>query len=166
MSWTYSGDPSTSEKDTIRFYLGDVDPNFPLLTDEEITFLNSEWADIYGAPLYTAAVAAEVVASRFAREVDVSADGVSVQIGQLQQRFNDLAQSLRDQYKAQYGWFDPVVANNVLSVNWDPEIAPLVFGIGFNDNYLAGRQNYGDYHPGRAVDWWHSDVQNEPIVWG
>jgi len=165
MSWTYSGNPGDSDKDQVRFYLGDVDPNFPLLTDEEITFLLSQW-DVYNAPLYSASVAAETVSARFAREVDVSADGVSVQIGQLQERFKGLAVVLRDQYHALYGFVDPSNLQNALALEWDPSIDPLVFGIGFNDNYLAGRQNYGNFHPGRAVDWWRSDVQNEPIVWG
>jgi len=166
MSWTYSGNPSTSDKDSVRFYVGDVDPTFPLLTDEEITFLIGQWEDNYNSPLYVAAVAAEVIAGRFAREVSVSADGVSVSLSELQQRFNDLANSLRDQYKALYGWFDPVTAVNILNDQFDPSIKPLMFGIGFNDNYQAGRQNYGDFHPGRSTDWWSGDVQNEPVVWG
>lgn len=166
MSWTYSGDPSASEKDQVRFYLGDVDSSFPLLTDEEINFLLTQWDDAYNGPLYIAAVAAEVVAGRFAKEISVSADGVSVQISELQQRYNELANSLRDQYKALYGFFDPVTAANILNDSFDPSIKPLIFAIGFNDNYLAGRQNYGDFHPGRTTDWWSGDVQNEPVVWG
>ena len=165
MAWTYSGNPGYSDKDQVRFYIGDTDPSFPLLTDEEITFLLGQW-DLYNAPLYAASVAAESIGSRFAREVDVSADGVSVQVGQLQQRYVTLASQLRNQYHSLYGFVDPIALQNTLSQDWDPSINPLVFGIGFNDNYLAGRQNYGDYHPGRAVDWWRSDVQNEPIVWG
>jgi len=166
MSWTYSGNPGSSDKDSVRFYVGDTDSSFPLLTDEEVQFLLDQWNTDYNAPLYVAAVAAEVISGRFAREVSVSADGVSVQLSELQERYNNLAVSLRDQYKALYGFFDPVTAANILSIEWDPEIKPLVFGIGFNDNYLAGRQNYGDFHPGRSTDWWKSDVQNEPIVWG
>lgn len=166
MSWSYSGNPASSNRDQVRFYVGDTDTNFQLLTNEEIDFLLVQWIDTYGAPLYIAAVAAENIAAKFAREVSVSADGVSVQIGDLQQRYNDLAASLRDQYKALYGNFDPITAISIMDMRWDPSIPSLVFGVGFNDNYLAGRQNYGDYHPGRAVDWWNSDVQNEPVVWG
>ena len=166
MSWTYSGDPSASEKDQVRFYVGDVDSTFPLLTDEEIGFLLTQWDEAYNGPLYVAAVAAEVISGRFAREVSVSADGVSAQIGELQQRYDTLANSLRDQYKALYGFFDPVTAANILNDTFDPSIKPLIFAIGFNDNYQAGRQNYGDFHPGRSIDWWSGDVQNEPVVWG
>ncbi|NBU90925.1 MAG: hypothetical protein EBS12_05705, partial [Flavobacteriia bacterium] len=92
----------------------------------------TQWSETYGAPLFIAAVAAENIAAKFAREVNVSADGVSVSIGELQQRFNDLAVSLRDQYKAKYGNFDPTTALNMFSDQWDPSIPSLVFGVGFN----------------------------------
>lgn len=39
MSWSYSGDPSTSPKDAVRFYLQDTDPDDPIMTDEDILFL-------------------------------------------------------------------------------------------------------------------------------
>lgn len=39
MSWTYSGDPSTSDLDRYRFLVGDTDAGEPLLQDEEIAFI-------------------------------------------------------------------------------------------------------------------------------
>lgn len=39
MSFTYSGDPSNSKLDAIRFELGDTSPVMPLLQDEEIQYL-------------------------------------------------------------------------------------------------------------------------------
>lgn len=42
MSWTYSGDPSKSQKDAARFAIGDTDSAKPLLQDEEITYLINE----------------------------------------------------------------------------------------------------------------------------
>lgn len=38
MAWTYSGDPSESKLDTVRFLIGDTDADYALLTDEEINF--------------------------------------------------------------------------------------------------------------------------------
>jgi len=38
MGWTYSADPTSSAKDAVRFMIGDIDPNNPLVQDEEITF--------------------------------------------------------------------------------------------------------------------------------
>lgn len=39
MSWSYSGDPSTSPRDETRFLLGDTVETARSLSDEEITFL-------------------------------------------------------------------------------------------------------------------------------
>lgn len=39
MSFSYSGDPSNSELDAVRFKLGDTSPVEPLLQDEEIQYL-------------------------------------------------------------------------------------------------------------------------------
>ena len=38
MTWNYSGDPSLSSRDAVRFLIGDTDPNDPLVTDEEIAY--------------------------------------------------------------------------------------------------------------------------------
>lgn len=147
MSWSYSGDPASSDKDTVRFYIQDTDPAMQMLQDEEISYLLSQWTTVSGSALFTSAVACEVIAGRFAREVDVSADGVSVSAGQLQQRYNDLATSLRDQYKAQYANNGPDISSVMLDLSQDNTIKPLNFGIGFMDNYLAGQENYGNYSP-------------------
>lgn len=45
MSWSYSGDPSTSELDRNRFMIGDTNEADPLFTDEELQFL----IDTYGS---------------------------------------------------------------------------------------------------------------------
>ena len=39
MSWSYSGDPSSSETDECRFLVGDTDINEPVMQDEEIQYL-------------------------------------------------------------------------------------------------------------------------------
>lgn len=44
MSWSYSGDPTSSEKDALRFLVGDTDIKRPVMQDEEILYL----VDTYG----------------------------------------------------------------------------------------------------------------------
>ncbi len=39
MSWSYSGDPSTSNRDAVRFYLQDTDEENQTMSDEDIDFL-------------------------------------------------------------------------------------------------------------------------------
>ena len=55
MTWTYSGDPGSSELDEVRFLIQDTDTDDQLLSDEELTYL----LDSYGDP-YSAAIAAVV----------------------------------------------------------------------------------------------------------
>lgn len=45
MSFTYSGDPSSSELDEARFLIGDTDESSPIMQDEEIQYI----IDTYGA---------------------------------------------------------------------------------------------------------------------
>lgn len=90
MAWTYVG-PADSEKDAVRFLLGDTDSDDQLIQDEEIIFLLEERQDRYHA----AADAAEQIAGRFSREVNQSADGLSWSGSSLQQQFFDLAEKLR-----------------------------------------------------------------------
>jgi hypothetical protein len=43
MSFSYSGNPATSDVDRYRFMLGDTDANAPILQDEEIAWLIQEY---------------------------------------------------------------------------------------------------------------------------
>lgn len=43
MSWSYSGDPTTSQLDECRFTIGDTDINAPIMQDEEIQYLISSY---------------------------------------------------------------------------------------------------------------------------
>lgn len=92
MTWSYVS-PSDSEKDAVRFLLGDTDPDDELIQDEEINFLLDERQDRYHA----AADAAEQIAGRFTREVNQSADGLSWSGSSLSQQFFELATKLRAQ---------------------------------------------------------------------
>ncbi|MFZ5852314.1 MAG: hypothetical protein ACOYY2_13100 [Actinomycetota bacterium] len=66
---TYSGNPATSEKDAVRFLVGDTDMARARLTDAEITWLLVEAA---GNAYQAAAAAAETIAGQYAREATVS----------------------------------------------------------------------------------------------
>lgn len=82
MAWTYSGDPSTSSKDAVRFLIGDTDTTDQQMQDEEINYLLT----LYGGDVYTAAiVAARSLASKYARFPDVRIGDYSTSNSQ---RFN------------------------------------------------------------------------------
>lgn len=148
--FSYSGDPGSSELDEVRFYVQDTDQFRPLLQDEEIEFLIAQWKPVYDSPLYVAAVCAEVISASFAAQVNVSADGINVDQGSLQSKYNDLAASLRDQYHALSGVNGPDLSS-LMSQDPDMSITPLTFGVGVMDNARAGGQDYGAYRgPGHG----------------
>lgn len=148
MSWSYSRDPSDSDLDAVRFYVQDTDPNDQLISDEEIEFLIAQWTPVYGSNLMVAAMAAEAIAAKFAREVSYSADGVSVGVNELQTKYDALASSLRDQYKQFDIGGGPEVGGVMWSDQPDPMIKPTIWAIGMNDNIRAGQQDFGDTVPG------------------
>jgi hypothetical protein len=144
MGYNYSGDPSDSPKDEVRFYLQDVDMTDPLLTDEEIEFYVGKLLPVYGNTLAVASYLADVIANRFAREIDLSADGISVSASQLQTKYRDMAKSLRAQWHAISGAGAlPDVGGILWGEELDPSIKPLVWAKGMDDNLRAGQQDYG-----------------------
>lgn len=147
MAWTYSGDPATSNRDAVRFHMQDTDIDRPLLSDEEVDYLIAQWYVSYGSLILVAAVGCEIVAGKYAGQVTVSADGVSVSVGELQGKYDTLAASLRDQYKLEQA-ASPMLEGVMHDLVSDPTIEPLRFGIGFTDNIRVGRQDYGNYDPG------------------
>lgn len=158
MTFSYTGSPGDSDIDTIRFYIQDTLAEDAFLTDEEIQFLIDEWMPINDSYLFVASVAAESIASKFAREVSYSADGVTVSGEQLQQKYNDLAQSLRDLYKSASVAGGPSAGGMFLGEEFDDSIKPLSYAMGMNDNRGAGAQEFG----GRAPDDAHPEIEGYP----
>jgi hypothetical protein len=141
--FTYSGNPERSSRDKVRFYLQDTDPADPLLTDFEIDHLLTKWMPTWGSEVYIAAVGAEIIAGRFAREVSTSADGVNIGVEALQQKYNDLALSLRDLYKNENISGGPDAGGMLWDEEFDPSLSPLSFWKGMHDNVRAGQQDFG-----------------------
>jgi len=94
-TWTYSGDPSASSLDKIRFLIGDTDPDDRQLADEEILFCVSDRPSIYSA----AAMACRTLAAKYARSVTKQVGDLKIDATVRQQHYNDLA----DEYDAKSG---------------------------------------------------------------
>lgn len=95
MIWSYDS-PTASDKDAVRFLVGDTERDDPLVSDEEIEFTLEE----FPGSVYTAAAeVAESIAAKFSREVSHSGDGLSYQAEQLQQNYAALAERLRAKAK-------------------------------------------------------------------
>lgn len=73
MTFTYSGDPSTSTRNYVRFLLNDTDSTDVLFSDEELSYVITEW----GGDAYDAArECAEILIARFARLADSTSKSV------------------------------------------------------------------------------------------
>jgi hypothetical protein len=96
MTWSYSGDPSTSVRNYVRFLISDTDSTSPLFSDEELNYVVAEWNnDAYSA----ARECAEILIARFAREADSSSKSVgdisvSESYASKIQHYKDLANSI------------------------------------------------------------------------
>lgn len=144
MTWSYSGDPSDSDLDKVRFLLQDVEASEPFLENEEIQYLLDTYLDRWNSVTPVAALAAEVLSNRFAREMAVSGDGVSIGTDTLMERFNQVATNLRELYKSE-GATETFLDDfsGVLAHGFDDSLAPLNFGLGMHDNIEVGDQYEG-----------------------
>jgi predicted membrane-bound mannosyltransferase len=66
--WSYTGNPATSDRDAVRFLVGDTDDRDQLVADEEIAWALTDQTAVRAA----AAVVCETIAARFAREADTT----------------------------------------------------------------------------------------------
>lgn len=156
-TWSYSGDPATSDRDQVRFLIQDTDLEVPLLSDNEVNFLVTKWFPLYQSLTYVAAIAASVVARRFASVLNVSGDGVSVSTADLAQRYTDMATRLREEYKLETavgGSAD--IENLMIGTHLDESIVGLAFSMAIHDNPAAGAQDLG----GRRAPYWENGVVN------
>lgn len=97
MAFTYI-DPSSGNRDKVRFLIGDTDSTDAHFQDEEITYLLTTWGD----NVYNAAVnGAEILSGRYAHLTNYSRSigdlSISEQYGASAQEFRKLAETLRRQ---------------------------------------------------------------------
>jgi len=100
MSYTYTGDPTTSPKDEVRFLSGDVDMQNPELTDAEVIYCICQvYGSMANAPAMgnylPAAYAADNIASKYARMSDKSVGDLHISYSNRFQQFQQMAQRLR-----------------------------------------------------------------------
>lgn len=154
--WTYSGDPSTSQQDELRFLYQDTDPELKLLNDAELRYLLNKWLPIYGSIIYVASIAADVVSAQFAGMTTIEADGVSVDVSKVSDTYAALAGRLRKQFResTEAGDLSDDLAELMSGTTLDPGIAPLKFAMDLHDNLYAGQQDYGGTQP-PYDNWWN-----------
>lgn len=129
MSWTYSGDPTSSKVDECRFLVGDTIKDEPIMQDEEIQYL----VDLYGhnedALMYNLFSRA---ATLFARDIKRSLGPQSEDPTDRLEFFNDKAKS----YKAKL---------NARGLSAPRYAYPKVFRKGMDSNPTWPMPKGGDY---------------------
>lgn len=97
MTWSYSGDPSASLLDEMRFILGDttpsngLNPNNELLQNEEINYALNKYPDFFTA----AVVLCEAIIAKFTRMVDEKTGDEAVTASQRAAQYRNMAADLR-----------------------------------------------------------------------
>lgn len=119
MSWSYSGDPSTSPLDQIRFTIGDTQEGMPLIQDEEIFFV----LDKYNQDVQLASIhCLEGIVIKLAGQVDYTIGPEHVAAGNRYKNY--LANLERLKKDLTKGYTAPI--------NTGPT-GPSCFDIGMND---------------------------------
>lgn len=104
MTFTYTGDPSASDVEAVRFEISDTDPNAPLLQDGEISYaILAETGVPAASPtvivppgLYSAAARCmEALARKFAMQADQEVGDLKTTWSKQAQTYAERAQELR-----------------------------------------------------------------------
>jgi len=90
MTWTYSGDPTSSTKDEVRFLVGDTDKDNPLVQDEEISYAIGAEASV----LRAAVRVARGIAASFARTVEKQVGDLKIKAGDRYKNYLEILKTL------------------------------------------------------------------------
>lgn len=126
MSWTYSGDPATSDLDWVRSRIGDTNQQSQLITNEIILETLATEPNTYAA----AATCCELIAAMFAREVDRNMGKTSVRSSQKAEAYTKLASIYRKRAaKYQLPYAGGISSTEVS----DSSVKPMAFSKGMMD---------------------------------
>jgi len=91
VTWSYSGDPSTSDIDAVRFEMGDTLIEDQQFQNEEIQHIINESGGIYSA----AVRCCEILTLKYARQADVQLGPQKIYASQRSLAYKDLAARMR-----------------------------------------------------------------------
>lgn len=98
MSWSYSGDPKTSDLDAVRVTIGDTDSDSPILSDEEINFALFNETKVLPAAIKCC----EFIIAKTAPEVDYKIGPETISGSQRITNYNNLLRALRKSKELNY----------------------------------------------------------------
>ena len=134
MAFTYSTSLTTN-RDKVRFRIGDTDSNRALLSDEEIDAVLSSKP----AVLPSAIECVEAILAKIARDIDRNAAGITSSRSQAFNHYNDLLRKLRMEMLTESEMFVGGLSKATRdSFNQDDDFIKPNFQIGDFDNPAAG----------------------------
>ena len=89
-AWSYSGDPANSERDAVRFWLGDTNASNPQIMDPEIDYALTQFTN----PMLAAAKCARNLQAQFARKPNKRVGDLSISYGDIAKAYAALAADL------------------------------------------------------------------------
>ena len=143
MTWTYSGDPSSSDKDAVRFLIGDTDSTDPIMQDEEIVWLLSQ----HGTPSKAAYHAALSAAGKYARLVSQEAGRIKVKAESKFEQYRALSEQLREDMKTGFSlkklqiYAGGISISDMQTRNSNADKVPNPFSVGQDNYYESGNGN-------------------------
>lgn len=151
MTWEYSGDPTTSTKDEVRFLMQDTDDADHLVEDEEIDYLLSA----YGSPLLAAANGLQTLGNRYARQVTKAVGDLRIELSERAAQFREAAAGLFQQAGGSAvnvpgvaPWVGGLSIQEKTDADADEDLVRSDFWIGMHDNDVddqRGRRRDSDY---------------------
>lgn len=131
MTWSYSGDPSGSELDNVRFLISDTDPEEELLQDEEIKFAIGVEGKVNGA----AALCCEVLSRNFAKKADKSIGPIRIVNSTRAIQFDKMAKAMRDKLTmTALPYSGGMSYSEKASDEADTDLIKSAFGVGMMSN--------------------------------
>lgn len=127
MAWTYTNSPATSQRDEVRFLVGDTVSTEQLVSDEEIAYAIVQNSNIKEA----ASIIAEAIAMKFATMK------TSVKIGPIAEEYGNRAEFYAKRAKELKNNASSSVTLNIdsgTSYNSDGTERPMSFSIGMTDS--------------------------------
>jgi hypothetical protein len=144
--WTYSGDPSDSDRDAVRFLTGLTDTTDQRINDEEIDWLLTQ--NNNNVYLAAAATAASVSAT-YTDQVDKTVGDLSLKYSQRADKYAALSKALAKEAASQSG--HPTLSSL------------LVYAGGTSVSDKETRSSDTDYP---APITWNGQFDNPPVPWG
>jgi len=134
MSWNYSGDPSTSELDAVRYYSGQTDKHEQLVSNEEILFEIDQEPNLKLA----AANVLDHLARKFSKDTDERVGDVQRSGSKLAEAFRKRADELREEVEDDSGggdfFFGGLSKSGNQNLESDSDARQPVFRIGDDDH--------------------------------